>query len=163
RQGAGQPLRCRGDRERCDHYPHGGHERLLAAATAAAAAARMGKPAGTIGVRTSAIPAPPPAATIRRRPRASSNNSAMKKAGNSASRPSAFGSPSRDPIRTPTTVPSTQPMYCGMLTPAMYHGSKVPSPLLAAAQDASTVLMANAVLDHARPRSDGASATPMAR
>ena len=87
----------------------------------------------------------------------------MKNAGNSASRPSAFGLPSRDPIRTPTTVPSTQPAYCGMLTPTMYHGSKVPSPLLAAAQDASTVVMANDARDSARPRSDGASARPMAR
>lgn len=87
----------------------------------------------------------------------------MKKAGKSASRPSAFGSPSLDPTSTPTTVPSTQPTYCGMLTPTRYHGSKVPSPLLAAAQEASTNGSANAARDSARPRSDGASASPIAR
>src|ERR1700730_3087405 len=45
----------------------------------------------------------------------------------------------------------------------MYHGSKVPSPTLAAAHDASTVVIANPARDGARPRSDGASATPIAR
>ena len=87
----------------------------------------------------------------------------MKKAGNSASRPSAFGSPSAGPIKTPTTVPNTQPVYCGTLTPTMYQGSKVPSPLLAAAQEASTIGMANAARDRARPQSEGASARPIAR
>src|SRR5437588_9547151 len=50
-----------------------------------------------------------------------------------------------------------------MLAPTMNHGSKVPSPVLAAAHEASTVVIANAARDSARPRSDGASATPMAR
>ena len=87
----------------------------------------------------------------------------MKKAGNSASRPRDCGSPSAGPRKTPTTVPSTQPAYCGTLIPTMYQGSKAPPPMLAAAQDASTVVMANAARDAARPRSEGASASPIAR
>jgi hypothetical protein len=45
----------------------------------------------------------------------------------------------------------------------MYQGSKVPSPLLADAHDASTVVMANAARENGRPRSEGASARPIAR
>src|SRR5437588_818924 len=61
------------------------------------------------------------------------------------------------------TVPRIHPAYWGILAPTMNHGSKVPSPVLAAAHEASTVVIANAARDSARPRSDGASATPMAR
>ena len=66
-------------------------------------------------------------------------------------------------MKTPATVPSTQPAYCGTLTPTMYQGSKAPPPMLAAAHDASTVVIANAARDSARPRSDGARASPIAR
>src|SRR5581483_2738818 len=45
----------------------------------------------------------------------------------------------------------------------MYHGSKPPSPVLAAAHDASTVAIPKAARDSHLPRSDGASARPMAR
>ena len=60
-------------------------------------------------------------------------------------------------------VPSTQPTYCGKLTPTMYQGSKLPSPILAAAHDASTVVIANAPREVGRPSNDGASARPIAR
>jgi hypothetical protein len=45
----------------------------------------------------------------------------------------------------------------------MYQGSKVPSPALADAHEASTMVIAKAARDSARPRNDGASASPMAR
>src|SRR5438270_12192466 len=61
------------------------------------------------------------------------------------------------------TVPRIHPTYWGMLAPTMNQGSKLPFPVLAAAHEASTVVMANAARDSARPRKDGASATPIAR
>src|ERR1700761_1433489 len=45
----------------------------------------------------------------------------------------------------------------------MYHGSKVPSPALAAAQDESTMAIAKLAREIARPRRDGARARPIAR
>jgi hypothetical protein len=77
--------------------------------------------------------------------------------------PEAIGVADPPPITTPITVPSTQPMYCGVLAPAINQGSKPPSPPLAAAHEASTVVIASPARESQAPVNEGESASPIAR
>ena len=63
----------------------------------------------------------------------------------------------------PTTVPRTQVTYCGEVMPNSSQRSKVPSPLLATAHDASTTVWPWSPRLSGPPGSEGAKAMPMAR
>src|ERR1700716_2324978 len=94
------------DREPGDRDPDGrAHFRDPAAAHSEAA--MIGTPAGATGVSSSPTAAPSRATTLTRGLRRSGTSSPRKKAGEIASRPSAFGSPMMPPPKAPRTVPPT--------------------------------------------------------
>ena len=120
-------------------------------------------PGGASGTRASAISPPTTATATACRSRSSSASRIRKNAGNTTSRPRASGSASSPPPSAPSAVPPIHALSWGSVAPMRNLRSKVPSPRLASAQEASITSCPSAARRNRLPTREGARASPIGR
>ena len=130
--------------------------------SAASAAATIGTPGGANGTRTSAMAAPSSAlGSVSRRSVADEQRKVEGR--EHRVEPERLGSPISDPRDAPTACRPTSSSACGSVAPIISSRLNVPSPRLASAHEASTIVCASSARRSRPPFSAGATASPIGR